>query len=224
MASEKRKIAVLGGTGNLGYALAWRWVRAGHEIVIGSRAEEKAQTAADELNERTGTRQVTGKENLDATRAAEIVVLTVPFSAHEPTLETIRPGLSGQILIDTTVPLCPPKVTVAQLPAAGSAAQITRDYLGDSARVAAAFHNISAKLLNQDTEIDCDILVTSDDPEAATQVIQLVADAGCRGLNAGALANSAAAEAMTSVLIHLNKSYKVGHAGIVITGLTEQVL
>jgi NADPH-dependent F420 reductase len=145
--------------------------------------------------------------------------LTVPFSAHESTLETIKPGLSGQILIDTTVPLRPPKVTAAQLPAAGSAAQMTRDYLADNARVVAAFHNISAKLLNKDTEIDCDILVTSDDPEARKEVLQLVGDAGCHGLDAGALANSAAAEALTSVLIHLNKTYKVGHAGIVITGL-----
>jgi NADPH-dependent F420 reductase len=219
MINDTKKIAVLGGTGNLGYALAWRWAGAGHEIIIGSRSEEKAQTAADELNEGTGKQQVSGADNLTAVSAAEIVVLTVPFSAHESTLETIKPGLSGQILIDTTVPLRPPKVTAAQLPAAGSAAQMTRDYLTDNARVVAAFHNISAKLLNKDTEIDCDILVTSDDPEARKEVLQLVGDAGCHGLDAGALANSAAAEALTSVLIHLNKTYKVGHAGIVITGL-----
>ena len=117
---DKRKIAILGGTGNLGYGLAWRWARAGHEVVIGSRVAEKAQNAAVELNRKPGAGSIRGTDNLTATKQAEVVVLTVPFAAHEATLESIKPGLSGQILIDTTVPLMPPKVAVVQLPGRGA--------------------------------------------------------------------------------------------------------
>ena len=129
------------------------------------------------------------------------------------------PTLLHSILIDTTVPLVPPKVNVVKLPEAGSVALMTKAIVGDSARVVSAFHNVSASLLNQDTDINCDILVTSDDAEARQVVIELVENLGLRGLNAGALANSAAAEAMTSLLIHMNKTYKVGHAGIQISGI-----
>ena len=216
---NKKKIAVLGGTGNLGYGLAWRWARAGHDVTIGSRVKEKALNAAAELNERLGDGSLNGADNLSATKQAEIVVLTVPFAAHEATLESIRPGLSGQIVIDTTVPLVPPKVAVVQLPEAGSAAVITRNILGDRARVTAAYHNVAANLLERDVEIDCDILVTGDDLETRKEVMQLVEDSGCRAINAGKLANTAAAEALTSLLIHINKTYKTSHSGIRITGI-----
>ena len=213
------KIAVLGGTGNLGFALAWRWARAGHEIIIGSRMEDKAQQAASEINERTGDNSVQGKDNVAAVNAAEIIVMTVPYAAHNATLETIKPHLSGQILIDTTVPLKPPKVDVVQLPEAGCVAVQTQAVLGDKAIVVAAFHNVAAKLLNKDVDIDCDVLVTSDDQDERKKVIQLSEDAGCHALSAGVLANAIAAEVFTSILIHINKTYKTGHAGIRITGL-----
>ncbi len=216
---NKKKIAVLGGTGNLGYGLAWRWARAGHDVTIGSRVKEKALNAAAELNERLGDGSLNGADNLSATKQAEVVVLTVPFAAHEATLESIKPGLSGQILIDTTVPLVPPRVAVVQLPEAGSAAVITRNTLGDRARVTAAYHNVAANLLERDVEIDCDILVTGDDLETRKEVMQLVEDSGCRAINAGKLANTAAAEALTSLLIHINKTYKTSHSGIRITGI-----
>lgn len=219
MLNDKKKIAVLGGTGNLGYALAWRWARAGHDVTIGSRVEEKAQNAAAELNGKLGDGLVKGADNPTATKNAEVVVLTVPFAAHKATLEGIKSSLAGQILIDTTVPLMPPKVTVAQLPREGSAAVITRNIAGERARVAAAYHNVAANLLEQDLEIDCDILVTSDDVETRKEVMQLVEDSGCRAVNAGKLANAAAAEALTSLLIHINKTYKTHHSGIRITGI-----
>ena len=218
---NKKKIAILGGTGNLGYGLAWRWARAGHEVTIGSRSREKALNAAAELNKKPGAGSIRGADNLTATKRAEIVVLTVPFAAHQATLDSIKPGLSGQILIDTTVPLMPPKVAVVQLPEQGSAAVITRDMLGDRARVAAAYHNVAANLLEQDVEIDCDILVTGDDLQTRKEVMQLVEDSGCRAINAGKLANAAAAEALTSLLIHINKTYKTGHSGIRITGIEK---
>ncbi len=216
---KNSSISVIGGTGNLGFALAWRWARAGHEVIIGSRSREKAEAAALKLNERPGSAAVRGMDNADAAAHTDIVVLTAPFAAHEATLLAIKPQLEGQILVDTTVPLVPPKVNVVTLPEAGSAALMAQAIVGESARVVAAFHNVSAGLLNQDTDIDCDILVTSDDAQARQVVIELVEDLGLRGLNAGALANSAAAEAMTSVLIHMNKTYKVGHAGIQISGI-----
>ena len=217
--AKKRKIAILGGTGNLGYGLAWRWARAGHEVIVGSRVAEKAQNAAAELNKKPGAGSIKGADNLSATRRAEVVVLTVPFAAHAATLESIMPGLSGQVLIDTTVPLMPPKVAVVQLPEQGSAAVITRETVGDRARVAAAYHNVAANLLERDVEIDCDILVTGDDPETRKEVMQLVEDSGCRAINAGKLANAAAAEALTSLLIHINRAYKTPHSGIRITGI-----
>ena len=216
---NRKKIAILGGTGNLGYGLAWRWARAGHEVVIGSRVAEKAHKAAAELNRKPGAGSIRGTDNLTATKQAEVVVLTVPYAAHEATLESIKPGLSGQILIDTTVPLVPPKVAVVQLPEEGSAAVITRNAVGDKARVTAAYHNVAANLLEQDVEIDCDILVTGDDLQTRKEVMQLVEDSGCRAVNAGKLANAAAAEALTSLLIHINKTYKTPHSGIRITGI-----
>jgi NADPH-dependent F420 reductase len=219
MNENKMKIAVLGGTGNLGFALAWRWARAGYEIIIGSRAEDKAQQAASEINKRTCNGLVIGLDNVAAVKAAEIIVMTVPYAAHNATIETIKPHLSGQILVDTTVPLKPPKVDVVQLPEAGCVAVQTQTMVVDKAVVVAAFHNVAANLLNKDVDINCDVLVTSDDPEARKVVMQLSEDAGCHALDAGVLANAIAAEVFTSILIHINKTYKKGHAGIRITGL-----
>lgn len=216
---NRKKIAILGGTGNLGYGLAWRWARAGHDVIIGSRVAQKAQNAAAELNQKPGGGSITGADNLTATKQAEVVTLTVPFSAHAATLESIMPGLSGQILVDTTVPLRPPKVAVVQLPEQGSAALGTRAAVGELARVAAAYHNVAANLLERDVEIDCDILVTADDPDTRREVMQLVEDSGCRAINAGKLANAVAAEALTSLLIHINRTYRTSHSGIRITGI-----
>ncbi len=214
-----KKIAVLGGTGNLGLALAWRWARAGHEVIVGSRTEDKAQKAAAEINHRTCNGSAHGLDNVAAVKSADIIVLTVPYAAHDATIETIKSHLTGQILIDTTVPLKPPKVDVVQLPETGCVAVQTQAMVGDKATVVAAFHNVAANLLNKDVDIDCDVLVTSDDPEARKEVIQLSEDAGCHALSAGMLANAIAAEVFTSILIHINKTYKTGHGGIRITGL-----
>ncbi len=219
MHCNRKKIAILGGTGNLGYGLAWRWARAGHEVIIGSRVADKAQRVAAELNGKQGVETITGADNLGATRQAEVVTLTVPFAAHAATLEDILPALSGQLLIDTTVPLAPPKVAVVRLPEQGSAAVITQQLVGAQARVCAAYHNVAANLLEQDVDIDCDILVTGDDPATRKEVMQLVQDSGCRAINAGKLANAAATEALTSLLIHINRTYKTSHSGICITGI-----
>jgi NADPH-dependent F420 reductase len=213
------KIAVLGGTGNLGYALARRWALAGHSIVIGSREAAKAQEAAAGLAaEVAGKGEVSGDENLAAATAADIVVLTVPFASQRPVLEHVKVGLAGKILIDTTVPLVPPKVARVQLPAEGSAAQIAAGIVGEGVRVVSAFHNVPADAIRQDQDVDCDVLVFGDDKAARAEAVALADAAGLRGFHAGSLANSASAEALTSVLIFLNKAYG-GHAGIRLTGL-----
>lgn len=219
MNENNMKIAILGGTGNLGVALAWRWARAGHEIIIGSRVVAKAQQAASEINKRTCNGLARGIDNVAAVNAAEIIVMTVPYAAHNATIETIKPYLSGQILVDTTVPLKPPKVDVVQLPEKGCVAVQTQILVGDKVRVVAAFHNVAANLLNKDVDINCDVLVTSDDLDARKVIMQLSEEAGCHALDAGVLANAIAAEVFTSILIHINKTYKKGHAGIRITGL-----
>lgn len=217
--TDKKKIAVLGGTGNLGYALAWRWARAGHQVTIGSRMAERAQDAAARLNQRLGKALVAGADNAAATRDAQVVTLAVPFAAQKATLDAVLPALSGQLLIDATVPLAPPQVAVAQLPREGSAAAITRNTVGERARVAAAFHNVAAELLEQDVPVDCDILVTADDAAVRREAMELVEDSGCRAVDAGRLANAAATEALTSLLIHINRAYKARHAGIRVTGI-----
>ena len=220
--SDKTVIAVLGGTGAEGSGLAFRWALAGHEVVLGSRSADKAAAAADELNALlAGRGRVRGAANVDAARDARIVVLTVPYSAQRATAEEVRDALAGKILVDVTVPLAPP-VDRVQLPNGESAVVALQRALGAGVKVVSAFQNVSAThLKDPDHPIDCDVLVCGDDREARERVIALANDAGLRGIHAGALANSAAVEAMTSVLIAINKHYKVRAAGVRITGLKK---
>ena len=216
----KSKITVLGGTGKEGSGLALRWANAGHHIVIGSRMRERAQEAAAAINARIGIERAEGADNLAAAQRGDIVVLTVPYAAQLATLEEVRTALAGKILIDVTVPLVPPQVGRVQLPDGGSAVVKAQAMLGPGVRVVSAFQNVSAELLSElDRPIDCDVLVCGDDRDARAQVIALAQDAGMRAFHAGPLANSVVAEALTSVLITINRQYKVKHSGIAITGL-----
>jgi 8-hydroxy-5-deazaflavin:NADPH oxidoreductase len=207
------KIAVIGGTGNLGSALAWRLARAGHAVVIGSRTAESAAAKAEELGH-----GLTGMSNADAAQASDIVFVTVPFAAQASTLEDIKPHVAGKIVVDTTVPLVPPKVMRVQLPPEGSAAAKAESILGEGVRVVAGFHNVAAHKLAQDVDVDCDILVFGDEKAARAEIVALADEIGLRGVHGGALVNAAAAEAMTSLLIFINKNYQVDGAGIRITG------
>ena len=209
------KIAILGGTGALGLGLASRWIRSGHEVLIGSRTIESAKSACGKLN----INEDQGMLNADAANQAEIACLTVPFSFQLDILSEVKDVLSGKILIDGTVPLVPPKVMRVQLPEEGCAAIRAQTLLGDSVQVISAFQNISAELLQTDAEIDCDVLVCGDKRDSREQVIALVNDAGLTGWHAGPLCNSAAAEALTSVLIAINKNHTIKHSGIKITGV-----
>ncbi len=215
------RIAVIGGTGKLGAALARRWVRAGLEVVIGSRDAARARAAAEALARECG-RAVAGCANAEAAARGALIVVTVPYAAHEETLAEIRSAAAGKILIDTTVPLVPPKVMRVQLPAAGAAALRAQELLGSEVTVVAAFHNVAAHKLATDAVIDCDVLVFGEKREARAAAVRLAQAAGLRGLHGGSLANAAAAEALTSVLIFINRTYAVDGAGIRITGaLTE---
>lgn len=218
MAQDRPVIAVVGGTGKLGAGLARRLAKAGYVLVIGSRNEGRAEQAAAGLAADTGG-QVTGRANRAAAAAADIVIVTVPFASQRAILEDIGPAVRGKIVVDTTVPLMPPKVARVQLPPEGSAARIARTILGEDVRLVAAFHNVAAHKLIQDVAIDCDVLVFGDEVAAREAVIELAAAMELRGVHAGPLANAAAAEALTSVLVGINKRYKADGAGIRITGL-----
>jgi 8-hydroxy-5-deazaflavin:NADPH oxidoreductase len=213
-------IAIAGGTGKEGKGLAYRWAKAGYRMIIGSRVLEKALTAADDLNLLfKGGVKVEGMVNQDAAKLADLVVITVPFSAHIPTLEGLKEELKGKILIDVSVPLVPPRVTKVQMPSAGSAALEARLVLGEEVRIVSAFQNISYEHLLNDEEITCDVLVTGTDKEARGIVVKLVEEAGMVGWDAGPLENSVVQEGLTSVLIGINKQFGVQSAGIKITGV-----
>jgi len=218
MSESVESIAILGGTGDLGGGLARQWSRAGYKIMIGSRTVEKGEAAAKSLLDEFPDLNVTGHENLKAATAADLVVLTVPFEHQLSTLETVKPGLVGKVLIDVTVPLMPPKVGTVQLPEAGSAAVQAQNFLGEDIFVVSAFQNVGAMHLQEDHAIACDVLVSGNKKVARETVIKLVEAVGLKGWHAGPLANAVAAEALTSILITINRHHGVEGSGIVITG------
>jgi NADPH-dependent F420 reductase len=218
-------LAILGGTGDLGTGLARRWAQAGYQVIIGSRTVEKAEAATADLQEIMAERgigdvSVSAMENLAAAEAADIVTLTVPFSHQASTLNYVKPALQGKILIDVTVPLVPPKVARVQLPEQGSAGQIAQEILGEEVAVVSAFQNVAAHHLQEGQGLNCDVLVCGNKKVARASVIELVEAAGMKGYHAGMIYNAAAAEALTSVLITINKQYGC-HAGIKISGLDD---
>ena len=207
-------IGVIGGTGHLGKAIARRLAKAGHTVTIGSRTADKAQAIAEELG------GLAFAANADAACGQDVVIVTVPYSAQAHTLTEIAPVVGQAVVVDTTVPLVPPKVMRVQLPAAGSAALEAKALLGEGVRLVTAFHNVAAHILDSDDKVECDVLVFSDDVAARNTIVALCPCMGLRGLSGGALANSAAAEALTSILIYLNKTYAADGAGIRFTNLT----
>ena len=211
-------LAIIGGTGALGMGLAMRWAAAGYPVVLGSRTSEKAKAAARDIEPGNGAPPARGDDNLGAARAGDIVVITVPFSGHDAILDEIGDAVAGKIVVDAVVPLVPPKVSLVQLPAQGSAAQIAHQRIGDKALVVSAFHNVSAAKLRATGAVDCDVLVFGNDRAARERVIALADAIGTRGIDGGPIANSVAAEALTSILIGINRRYKIEGAGFRITG------
>lgn len=209
-------IAVIGGTGAEGSGLAARWARAGYRVIVGSRNADSAAETARSIG-------AEGMNNASAVAACDIAVLTVPYGAQRATLTDLREVLKGKILVDVTVPLVPPKVMRVQLPDEGSAALVAQATLGEEVRVVSAFQNVSAgHLKDPDYVIDCDVLITGDDPAARAEVVTLAQAAGLNGVEAGPLDNAVAAEAMTSLLIWMNRKYKSPGAGIRITALPSE--
>jgi NADPH-dependent F420 reductase len=217
-AAGKAVLAIIGGTGPLGSGLARRLAAAGYPVIIGSRTAAKAEAAAHELG---GAGQLSGSDNRAAARSAEVVLVTVPWSSQAAILEEIKPEVAGKLVIDTTVPLVPPKVARVELPAERSAALAAQARLGGGVRVVSAFHNVAAHKLMHDGPIDCDVLVFGDDRTDREIAAGLIKAIGLVPVDAGPLANSVAAEAMTSVLIGINRKYRVDGAGIRITGLAR---
>jgi coenzyme F420-0:L-glutamate ligase/NADPH-dependent F420 reductase len=207
------KIAIVGGTGALGSALALRLAAVGHTVRIGSRDSKKARGAALLIPQGAA-----GSGLFEAAAWAEVVFLTVPYEAVGETLAAIRGSVQGKIVVDTTVPLRPPKVGTVQLPPAGCAAVETAQALGAGVRVVSALQTIGADKLARGDDIDADVLVAGDDAEAVEVVRGLLGDLRLRSWHVGPLANSAAAEAMTSLLIQVNRRYKLAQAGVRITG------
>jgi 8-hydroxy-5-deazaflavin:NADPH oxidoreductase len=229
-------IAIVGGTGPEGSGLALRWARAGEKVIIGSRSRERAAAAAASIVERirggsrTGVQvleaDVSGADNPVACAAADIVILTVPFEAQAETLKHLKASFRpGQILVDATVPLA---ASVGGKPTRtlgvwqGSAAQQAAELVPDGVVLVAAFHNVSAELLNIDQAIECDVIVCSDDKEAAKKIRNLARKIpGIRAIDGGKLENARIVEQITALLIGFNIRYK-GHSGIRITGLPPQ--
>ncbi len=218
------KIAILGGTGNEGFGLGFRWAVAGHTILIGSRKTEKGVgAAADMLAKLPVAANVSGSDNVTAASQADVVVLSVPYWAQESTLETVRETLTGKLLVTVVAPTGEKKSRVSYLPSGLSAAEEAQNQLGEDVRVVAAFQNIGAHhLTDLDHDMGCDVLVCGTKKADKQVVIDLCKDAGMRGINAGALQNARVAEGLTSVLIAINIIHKRKSAGIKITGLGDE--
>jgi 8-hydroxy-5-deazaflavin:NADPH oxidoreductase len=217
----KLTIGILGGTGKEGSALAARWAMKDYTVIIGSREAEKAVNRAAELNELLGGEHLAGASNVDVATQADIVVLSVPYEAHQATLESVKEQVQGKILVDLTVPIVPSDFRTVNLPEGKSAALEAQALLGDGVKVVAAFHSVSHVQLRDPARIvDCDVLICGDDLEAKAAVIKLADAVGLRGVDAGALANAVAAESLVPVLRYINKTYGIKDAGIRITGIT----
>ena len=221
---SSRPIAIIGGTGPAGMGLALRWSRAGEKIIIGSRDEKRAQQAAEATKQKAGAQaNVTGMENAAACGAADILMLTVPFEGQAALLKQLKPAIpEGSIVIDATVPLASSVGGRASRPLGvwqGSAAEQTAELVPKGVSVVAAFHNLSAEILNGNDPLDCDVIVCSDDADAAQLTRELAAKIpGVRAIDGGKLENARIVEQITALLIGLNIRHK-GHSGIRITGL-----
>lgn len=216
-------LGIIGGTGKEGAGLALRWAHAHYAVIIGSRKVERAEVAAEAVNQQLGRDgAVHAMTNLEAAYACDIAVLTVPYAAQRSTLESIRDALAGKILVDVTVPINPERRRRVKLPPGGSAGAEAQALLGDAVKVVSAFQNIGfAHLKGVDDPVDCDVLVTGNDKEAKQQVIALAEAFGARAFNAGRIENAVIAESLAVALLNVNATYKVPAAGIRITGIPQ---
>jgi hypothetical protein len=218
-------IAIVGGTGPEGSGLALRWARAGESVVIGSRDGDRARAAAAQIAERAGALgSVEGVENAVAVKMCDTVVLTVPYAGQADLLKQLKPSFrQGTVLIDATVPLA---TAVGGRPTRvlgvweGSAAEQAPEIVGKNVQLAAAFHSLSSTVLNGDDDIDCDVIVCSDDDRARKVASELAMKIpGVRAVDGGKLENARIVESMTALLITFNIRYKVHGTGWRVTGI-----
>jgi 8-hydroxy-5-deazaflavin:NADPH oxidoreductase len=218
-------IAILGGTGNQGRGLGLRWARAGESIIIGSRDARRAAEVASKIAAEAGPpAKVSGMENSAACASTELCVLTVPYESQAGLLKQLKPAFKpGTVLIDTTVPLAASvggRATRVLGVWQGSAAQQTAELVPEGVTVVAAFHNISADLLNGGAPVDCDAIICTDDDNARKTAFDLAAKIpGVRAIDGGKLENARIVEQITALLIAINMRYKTHGAGIRITGV-----
>ncbi|HET7405155.1 MAG TPA: NADPH-dependent F420 reductase [Candidatus Bathyarchaeia archaeon] len=222
-------MSVLGGTGDEGYGLALRWAKHGYEITIGSRDPQKAKDAAAKIQASVGKNaRVSGLVNTEAASKADIVVVTVPFSALSDTLKTVKPSLRpGQIVVNVTVPL---ETSVGGSATRtvevwdGSAGQLASRLMPKDVKLVTAFNNVSAEMLNDlSKQVDCDVLVCGRDDDAKKTVLALAqAIPGVRGIDAGPIENSRTIEQITALLVSLNIRHGVKSAGLRITGVNPK--
>jgi NADPH-dependent F420 reductase len=211
-------IALMGGTGQIGPGLARRWASAGYRVLIGSRQAEKAERVADELNNELGLETIQGFENMEAARQADICVLTVKASAHQAAVEGLRDVMKGKIFVDATARV---DYRDPHPPEPPAAAVLAQEILGPDVRVVAAFQTIPAHMLKSDIgqPLDLDVLVCSDDVNAAEEIIKLAQGADLQAYYAGRLENSIVLESMTALILTMNKHYGSKTGSISITGL-----
>lgn len=214
-------IAIVGGTGSLGSALALRLAQPGVRVIIGSRDQEKARAVVESLRKKAQVRgKIEGKSNHEAAKEAELVIIAVPYEGHSATVKELKGHLNGKIVIDAVVPL---KKGKPFIPMAGSALLEAQEILGKETSVVGAFHNISAVDLENPLASLGDVLVCGDDKEARQRVLELIHRIGARAFDAGPAANAYIIEGLTGLLIHLNRKYKSKHAGIRITSIGEEI-
>lgn len=213
-------IGIIGGTGDEGMGLAYRFALAGARCIIGSRAAEKAEAAAAELRARDAALRIEGAANADAAERTELVLVTTPYTAQADTLPPLAPALQGKIVVSTVVPMAFAEGRASLLSVQEGSAAEQEQALLPSSRVVGAFQNLSAKKLLKGGPLEADVVVCSDDADARRVVMELAGQIeGVRGIDGGALSSSRYVEAITVLLVSVNRAYKT-QAGIRIAGVS----
>ena len=212
--TDIKKIGIIGGSGALGSALAHRFIKESFEVTIGSRSPEKVISKISESDKDLGLQNLKIQEIAQTASESELIFLTVPFAAHQKTVQVIQPYVQGKIVVDTTVPLVPPKVARVQLPDTGCVARKTQEILGNDVYVVSALHNVAATALAKSETLDGEVMVFGNNKEARETVIQLISKISLKGWHCGSIDNAVVAESLTSVLIFMNKFYNFKGSGI----------
>ena len=220
MSTPNLSLAVIGGTGSEGSAIAARFAKAGVRVLIGSRDAMKAQNTANIINTKFGSKNVEGYSNRDAAAKADVVLLSIPYDGMKPILEDLKTAVQGKIVINIASSLDPERKSRAKLNPKGSITAEVQEFFGEGAKVVAAFQNISPEQLEKfDSKIETDVLVCGGDKEAREAVVAMIRKTGIEAFDAGVLANAVVVETMTAVLIYINIKYKMKGAGISLVGV-----